>query len=464
MLTCSKKDTTPKNVEVHDFVWKGLNAYYLWQSSISDLADSRFKNDEQRYSYLANSGTPEELFESLLNRPTDRFSWIVDDYITLENSFQGIGLSNGMEFELIRNKDTPTNIFGYVRYVIPNSDAAAKGVLRGMIFAAVNDTQLTESNYRDLLFNANEYTINLANYNAGNPILNGNTIVLTKTQIQENPVAITKTFEEGNHKIGYLMYNQFSSSFDGELNAAFGTLKAENVTDLIVDLRYNGGGSVKTAVYLGSMITGQFNGQLYSKQVWNEKALASFNPNVLINNFTNEILNKDNDGNIILQEPLNSLELQTVYFIVSGSSASASELVINALSPYITVKLVGTTTVGKVQGSALLYDSDNYEKNGSNFNSNHRYAMLPIILEIQNKNGQNKPEGYTPEVELKEDYGNLGILGEKSDPLLDRAITYILTGARQRSTTSSFQLKEVTNTKLESPTRNNMYVELKKAN
>ena len=67
------------------------------------------------------------------------------------------------------------------------------------------------------------------------------------------------------------MYNQFASSFDGELNAAFATLQSENITDLIVDLRYNGGGSVRTATYLGGMVTGQFDGELFSREIWNSK-------------------------------------------------------------------------------------------------------------------------------------------------------------------------------------------------
>lgn len=456
-LACSKSNYNPtQNDEINEFIWQGLNTYYLWQSDVPDLADTRFNTYEQLYSHFQNYSSPEDVFESLLNRPTDRFSWIVDDYVALENSFQGITLNNGMEFGLVRYKDTPTNIFGYVRYVIPNSDADTKGVVRGMLFSTVNGTQLTESNYRELLFESNEYIIELADYNIGNPTPNGNTIVLIKTQIQENPVAITKTFEEGSHKIGYLLYNQFSSTFDDELNAAFGTLKAENVTDLIIDLRYNGGGSVRTATYLGGMATGQFNGQLYSKQVWNEKVQAAIDASNFTNNFTNTINNGTTTATI------NSLGLQTVYFIVSGSSASASELVINALSAYISVKLVGTTTVGKQVGSITLYDSDNLQRDGANLNSNHTYAMQPIVLEIQNKNGQNQPEGFTPEIELAEDYGNLGVLGERSDPLLDRTITYITTGARRFYAKPEFQLKEVTSSKLESPMGNNMYVEIKK--
>jgi C-terminal processing protease CtpA/Prc len=464
-INCSSEsEATPENLEVRDFVWKGLNAYYLWQSDKPNLADTRFSNQGQLNSFLQEFASPENLFENLLYRPTDRFSWIVDDYIALENSFQGITLNSGMEFGLVRYADTPTNLFAYVRYVIPNSDAAAKGITRGLLFNSVGGTQLTESNYNSLLFGENtSYIIDFADYNNGNPISNGASIEVSKTQIQENPIAVSKVITDGTQKIGYLMYNQFSSSFDAELNAVFSNFKNESVNDLIIDLRYNGGGSVRTATYLGSMVTGQFNGELFSKQVWNEKVQAAIDDSNFTNNFTSQI-NHDN-----INEAINSLGLSRVYFIITGSSASASELVINSLSAHIDVKLIGTKTVGKQVGSVTLYDSDNLSRNGDNLNQNHTYAMQPIVFEIKNKDNQNYPGGIIPAVtlpgvELAENYGNLGVLGERSDPLLDRTLLYISTGARFNNQAKIDVSKtiEIFNSKLGTPSRNEMYIEFKK--
>jgi len=146
-----------------------------------------------------------------------------------------------------------------------------------------------------------------------------------------------------------------------------------------------------------------------------------------------------------------------VYFIVSHNSASASELVINGLKAYIDVKLVGKTTYGKHVGSITLYDSDNYTRKGANLKS-HTWAMQPIVLEIKNKNDENAPQGFTPEVDIAENYGNMGTLGELSDPLLARTITYITTGAKL-VLQKSVELKEISNSKIVLPTGNNMYVE-----
>ncbi|OAD40860.1 S41 family peptidase [Polaribacter atrinae] len=470
LVSCDKsEDGIPTDLEVENFVWRGLNAFYLWQNDIPDLSDLRFSNQNQLNAYLEGYSSPESLFENLLNRPTDRFSWIVDDYVALENSFEGINLSTGMEFGLKLYRDNSTNVYGYVRYVIPTSDADIKGVTRGVIFNTVNGTQLTESNYSSLLFSSTTLLeIGLADYNNGIPTANGTTISLTKELVTEYPVAISKVLNEGGKKIGYLMYNQFSSSFDGELNAAFGTFKSQLVDELIIDLRYNGGGSVRTATYLGGMITGLFNGEIYSKEVWNSKVqAASTDPTRFLNYFTDEINNTDVNGNIILQEPINNLDLPTVYFIVSGSTASASELVINALRPYIDVKLVGTKTVGKQVGSVTLYDSESFTKEGADFNTSHTYAMQPIVLKISNKDDQDEIDGFTPGItlpgiELAEDYGDLGELGELSDPLLSATVNYITTGAKGIFKTNSQEYSEIFNSKLATPTSNNMYVDFKK--
>ncbi|QTE23146.1 S41 family peptidase [Polaribacter cellanae] len=477
---CSKKEendvldpefVVTVNDEINFFIRKGLNKYYLWKKDVPDLADNRFSNLEEIYTYFRKYDSPKNTFKNLLSQPgtIDRFSWIVDDYVALENSFKGINTTTGMEFGLRKYKNSSTKVYGYVRYVVPKSSAATENVKRGMLFNSVNGTQLTKSNFRTLLFGDNTaLSISLANFNNGNPTANGTTISLTKTEIQENPVAVAKVIPEGSKKIGYLLYNQFARNYDGQLNAAFNKFKSEKVNDLIIDLRYNGGGSVSTASYLGSMVTGQFGGQVYSKEIWN-KGITKVSPaSRFINNFPTKIKNIDSNGNVVLDETINSLGLSRVYFIVSGSTASASELVINSLSSYIDVKIVGTTTVGKQVGSITLYDSENLTRNGKNLNVKHTYAMQPIVLEITNKDGKNYPKGINPKTDfngiiLAEDVENLGILGERSDPLLNRTLTYISTGMKPfgKNKASFTPTEEIFNSKLATPASNNMYTDFK---
>jgi C-terminal processing protease CtpA/Prc len=476
-VSCSKEEPSlsedfiiSTNDEINDFIWKGLNLYYLWQEDVPTLADNRFSNLEELFTLLRENESPKATFNSLLNRPgmVDRFSWIVDDYVALENSFQGINVSTGMEFGLVRYANSSTNIFGYVRYVLPNSSAKTSGITRGMYFNTVNGTQLTDTNYSDLLFsNATTLSIGFADYNLGSPTANSTTISVSKTEIQENPIAIDTILEVGSKKIGYLMYNQFASSYDQELNATFNSFRAAAVDDLIIDLRYNGGGSTNTASFLGSMITGQFPDQVYSQEVWNSKVTNAYSPEDFINNFPTRIRKTDSNDNAVIDETINSLNLKRVYFIVTGSSASASELVMNSLDAYIEVNVIGSKTVGKQVGSVTLYDSDNLQRSGENLNMKHTYAMQPLVLEIKNKDGVNFPNGIIPGtnfkgIELFENIGELGTLGDRSDPLLNRTLNFISTGEKIFSRKANVINSEIIfNSRLATPAGNNMYSEFK---
>jgi len=430
-ISCNKNndDDVPvsQNLEVQDFIWEGLNLYYLWKDNVPNLSDTKVNDADEYISMLSAHPNPDDFFESLIydRQNTDKWSWIVDDYIALENLFQGITKSNGVEYGLFFETGSSSNVFGYVRYILPNSDASPKNIERGFIFDAISGTQLTIDNYRSLLGNET-YTMNFANLNGGNPISNGTSVELTKFEYQENPVYITKIIDVGGVKIGYLMYNSFTSVFDQELNTAFAQLQAEGATELILDLRYNSGGSVRTATYLASMITGQFNDELLTKEKWNNDLQDWFeanHPDWLVNNFTNEIYNTDANNNVILQEAINSLTLSNLYVITTGSSASASELIINGLNPYINVVTIGGKTSGKYTASITLYDSDDFGREGAN--QNHTWAMQPIVLEEINKLGVNDTDGFDPTIPLEENLVSLGELGDVTEPLFARAIAEI---------------------------------------
>ena len=414
--SCQDEDdvAAPINLEVQDFIWKGLNQYYLWQADVPNLSDNRFASQNELNVFLTGYPNPEDQFDALRVDPSiDRFSWIVSDYLELEQALGGISKNHGAEFGLVYKPGSSTEIFGYVRYVLPNSDASTKDIQRGSIFYGVNGTQLTVNNYQSLLAPDN-YTLNLASYDGGAITPNGKAVSLTKAVLAENPILINKVITSGAHKIGYLMYNGFYAEYDTQLNDAFGTLKSQGVTDLVLDLRYNSGGSVLTATRLASMITGQYTGQVFAKQKWNDKINAYFessDPEALKNNFTDKIGSTS----------INSLKLSKIYILTTKSSASASELVINGLKPYMDVVQIGDITTGKNVGSVTLYDSPTFGK--ENRNPNHRYAMQPIVLKIVNAAGFGDYfNGLTPNYQLKENLGNLDVLGNNTEPLFSTAI------------------------------------------
>jgi carboxyl-terminal processing protease len=415
---CQDNDdvAAPATLEIQDFVWKGMNQYYLWTDEVPNLDETRFADQTNLNNFLQTFNTPESLFEALrVDANKDRFSWIVDDYLELEGQFQG---TTNNEFGLSRKSTGSSEIFGFVRYIIPGSNASTKDIKRGDVFTAVNGTPLTISNYQSLLFGSNnDYTLNMADISGGAFVTNGKNIALTKTVLTENPILVNKVITSGTHKIGYLMYNAFTANFDTKLNEAFALLKSQGVTALILDLRYNGGGSVQTATRLASMITGQFTGKVFAKQQWNKEIndyFESENPDALYNYFTDKI---DNAA-------INSLNLTKVYILTSSSSASASELVINGLEPHINVIQIGDVTVGKNVGSVTLYDSPGFGPD--NRNPKHRYAMQPIVLKIVNSVGfGDYQNGLQPDFLQKETISTMGVLGDVNEPLLKTAIAKI---------------------------------------
>ena len=418
-------DNATGSSSVKDFVWKAMNSVYLYNANVPDLADDRFITDSDYNSFLDGYSSPETLFESLVydRENVDRFSIITSNYFELEQSLSGVAKRSGAEFNFYLVPGSTTEVFGIVRLILPNSNASQTSLTRGQVFNKVNGTTMTTSNYRSL-FSSDTYTINLANYDDNNTddisddsiSDTAEDITLIKSIYTENPVYKTEVFNLNNKKIGYLMYNGFVGEFDSELNNAFGTFKTENIDHLILDLRYNPGGSVRTATALGSMITGGFNNQVFATLKYNED-LQNNNYDYV---FTDELTNGTS---------INSLNLDKVYVLTSGASASASEMIINSLKSYITVVQIGSTTVGKSQASQIIYDSSNFGR--VNANPTHTYALLPLIAITVNKNNTVVPSsGLVPDIEFKEKAANYGILGDPTEPLLEAALNEIQISGR----------------------------------
>jgi len=426
--------------EINDFVWKGMNAVYLYKDEIPDLANDRFSSNQQYADYLNSFSTPRNLFESLIfQRETiDKFSGIVDDYIALEQLFSGVFKTNGMEFGLFLAPNSSTEVIGVIRLVLPNSEADNNNLERGDIFYAIDGIPLTESNLSDLL-NQDTYTLNLGIFNdQGTSDTSDDTIdpsteniTISKVPYTENPVFRTEIIDVDGQNLGYLMYNGFNANFETELNNAFGEFASNNVQHLVLDLRYNPGGRVDTETFLASMVTGQFTGQVFTELIYNNDQQES---NTTFN-FTNSISN----GSTI-----NSLNLNKIYVLATGGSASASEGLINGLKSYIDVVQIGTATVGKTQASITIYDSPNLRREGAN--PNHTYAMQPLVANAFNKNNEAVPStGLNPSLgfEIIENPFNYGVLGDVDEPLLAAAILDILGSGRSFNSSSTVQFIKI---------------------
>ena len=407
--------------EINDFVWKGMNAAYLYKQEIPDLDNDRFNDSEEYASYLNDYTSPENLFESLIYERDniDKFSLIVDNYIELEQYLSGVSLSNGLNYGLVYLPNSNNEIFGYVRYVNNGSAADLANINRGDIFRSIDNIPLSIDNYSDLL-SQEIYTVNFANYfnNDTEDIsddiieLNGINIELQKVPLIKNPVHHYSTLDYSGGKIGYLMYNQFVSNYDDYLKTIFSEFKSNSVNELILDLRYNPGGSINSAIVLASLITGQFENEIFNTEQWNndiQNYWINNNPEYLINRFTTF---------------QSSLNLSRVFILTTRSSASASELIINCLKPYINVVQIGTPTYGKYQASVTLYDSENFSN--QNVNRSHNYALQPLVLKTLNVNGvTDYYNGINPDYEYEERAFDMGQVGDLNEPMLNFTLDII---------------------------------------
>ena len=428
VVRCSKEYQVPQELVVHDFLWKGLNAYYLHQNQVANLADTRFNSDQQLNSYLSSFPDYNLLFSSSLIS-SDVKSVLIEDYNTTNSSQLRTAFTNGLEFGIIATPNHPNNVLGYVTHMLPNSNAASKNIARGEFFSAVNGTQLTRTNYLSLLINGtNNFALQMASFNGSTVIPNAKIVALEKENYNYTPTFLDKTITQNADKIGYLAYNNdFSKNYINDLNNTFLSFKNQNVSELILDLRYNiGGGSfAKNVSQIAAMVSGQFKDAILIKEKWNSKAQTWFlanQPDSLQTIFPEKLNETTN---------INSLNLTNVYLILNGTNftgSSAIELLINSLKPYINVHLIGAKTAGNNTGSITLYNSLDY---GFPLrNSAHTVALQPIVLSFLNKSDQTYSNGFTPNIALcqNEDILNLGVLGDASDPILYRILNYIATG------------------------------------
>lgn len=456
-VSCSRDDnndsgSNTKPDEINNFVWKAMNSWYYWQPNVPNLADS-FDDNQTTYANFLNGKTPDKLFYSLLyQRGTiDRFSWIENNNeVVYSSKIAEVEKSGGFDIGIYPKDNTNTTAVALVNYVVPNSPAALAGLKRGDVITKVNGSPLTLNN-SDLLYN-NQVTVTLAATvqltNAGLITTDKtSSISITQADIDENPIAYYEKKVYGTKNIGYLVFNAFKADYNDELNAAFAQMKADGINELVLDLRYNGGGSLETAVALAGMINGNYSGSPYVFLDFNNKHNSEDGFDYLSNQVnTYSLVNNrpEKSGT----QTINSLNLTKVYVLVNFQTASASELTVQCLKKYVNVVTIGYDTVGKFVGSITLYDSPAQDYTSyTNRNTKHNWQLQPITFSYYNKDKDVNPEFITPNYEVNpySIFNNLTAFGDVRDPFLKKALE-LITGQSFRmgnTTNSSFENKNL---------------------
>lgn len=357
-------------------VYEVMHEWYLWNDELPAIDTNDFE-----------SAT--ELLAAMKKDPIDRWSYIekeetYDNYF-VNGQYEGYGLS------MVFDKDEQLR----VAYVYQDSPFFRAGVGRSWIIHKINGKTIKSLREDGTFTKAFDLPTNTFEFidTSGNTI----TKSITKSTIGINSVLYKNVYKINDIPVGYLVFNNFLQTSLPELQDAFSYFQQEGIRELILDLRYNGGGRVNMAQYIASNILGTRGaGQDFIQFVYNQDKSAEYNETAMF------------------ESPEYALNLNRLIVITSKSTASASELVINSLKPFMDVILIGDDTYGKPVGSfPIKYDG---------------YAINPISFKTVNHDGEGEYfEGIPAHAYVTDDLSH--DFGDPEEARLKEALYFLKNGS-----------------------------------
>ncbi len=402
-------DVTTQLVDI--FASYTLEEYYLWIDDPGrlDLIEAVFDPDTCYH--------PKAALSKVLSKE-DRWTELLDNMTETKESFAGTETSTGMEVIPYLLDKTSRRIFFVVTCVHPGSPADLAGIKRGDVFNKMDGQYLTSSNYKLFYSNSSTMILTYAEIIAGSHLQETDrTITIKPVKAYLEPVIMTKVFDiNGEKKVGYLNYVSFTDSVS-TLISAFEDFKNQGVSELVVDLRYNGGGYISTCTALASMMAPKSvieNEEVFITNIYNQMFTEYYEKYYsLSDNFEKKYIDLN-------------LELKKIYFLVSAYTASASEALIVGLSPYCDVTLIGEKTHGKFCSGMLvtpdyIFIEDFYKQYKNEFKD---WGMYVMVGTFGDKNGYNgsRPDGFTPNTIIEDDPFDGYEFGDPRETLLREAL------------------------------------------
>ncbi len=388
---------------------------YLWTSEMPsvDAGNALFSNTADVYGSLENyfkaQLTPNHTASGKLR---DEFSFIypTKDWHDLMNSGSTSGY--GIEWHAESWNSTPRGI--RIAYVEPGSPASTAGLLRGDLLVSADGASadsVTQSGIDTLnaaLFpSANGQTHSFSFSRTGSGTLSKS---VTSAAVTKQPVPTTMVLDNAGSKVGYVVFNDHIASSEQKLIDAVNTLKVAAVTDLVLDLRYNGGGYLYLASELAYMIAGSgpTSGKVFEQLQYNSKRSDETNSDDAKTPFFTSSCILDANSNCSNQQPLPTLNLSRVTVITTGSTCSASEAIINGLRGVdVEVRVIGGTTCGKPYGFTAK--------------DNCGISYFPIEFKGVNAKGYGDyADGFTATCPAGDDFAHA--MGDTSEGMLNAAL------------------------------------------
>ena len=379
------------------------------------------------------------LLKKMKTYPTGANGKLIDKYSFLDHGQvageiqQGVAGDLGMEVTFARNG--PTDIVLVVLYADKNGPAGNAGVKRGYQVSKINGANVVYDNNGPGVKSVIKAIYQDAQATFTFKRQDGTTFTqqLNRAVYPINPVLFDSVYTVGGKKVGYFVFNTFSNVTNNnaptltktELDRVFSKFEGAGISNLIVDFRYNGGGSVNTAEYIASKIAPQSAiGKVMYKYKYNDKLTSQASQVGLTDK--------------VMFTSAGNLNLEHVFFIGSKQTASASELVLNNLKPFVDVKLVGDTTYGKPVGFFSFTLS--IFKNGVEKDLADLYA---INFETVNSAGEGGfYNGIIPNV-LAGDFVGEPWGGDKDENLI-KIFKFISTGSYERTSTMERMTRDQT--------------------
>lgn len=368
-----------------NWVDANMRDYYLFYDQVPTLR-------------LSDYDTAEQLITDLRVSP-DRFSYVGD--AALNEAFFEEGKDFGYGWRLRRRDDNSLA----VALVEPESPLATAGVIRGDTLVSIDGVDvasIVSSEQADELFGTGTDTrfVTLELSDATGDLRE---VDVTRGQYNVKAVLENTVVDTGNARVGYLSFLTFIETAREELAEAFANLASDNIDELVIDLRFNGGGRIDVANELASRVIGN----------------GGENRNFLRYQFNDKYQSVVSEDS--LREPFkaldNSLDLARVYVLTTPSTCSASELVINGLSPYVDVITVGDTSCGKPYGTSGRYLASNCNK-----------VMHAVEVEFVNDSGVGDyAAGLPATCAASDEYREA--LGDPTESLLFAALQHVSTGS-----------------------------------